>query len=289
MTFVALDVETANADLASICQIGAAKFIDGQIAGEWSSFINPEDYFDDVNVSIHGIDEDAVQGAPTFPEIVPVLSEFVGQGVVVSHTHFDRVAIHQAASRHRVSAPDWAWLDSARVVRRAWPEFAVRGYGLANVCKVLGIHFQHHDALEDAKAAGQVLVQAMAHSELDLVGWLARAHQPINPSSSSLSTKIKREGNPDGPLFGEILVFTGALEIPRREAADMAAAVGCEVGQSVTKKTTILVVGDQDIMKLAGETKSTKHRRAEELVLKGFSIRILRETDFRELAQMGTL
>ena len=64
MRFISLDVETANADMASICQIGAAKFVDGQIAAEWKTYIDPKDYFSPVNVSIHGINEDAVRGAP---------------------------------------------------------------------------------------------------------------------------------------------------------------------------------------------------------------------------------
>ena len=47
----------------------------------------------------------------------------------------------------------------------------------------------------------------------------------------------------------------------------------------------MLVVGDQDIKKLAGHEKSSKHRKAEALILAGQSIRILRETDFKELTQ----
>jgi DNA polymerase-3 subunit epsilon len=79
------------------------------------------------------------------------------------------------------------------------------------------------------------------------------------------------------------LVFTGALTIPRHEAAGCAAEMGCEVDEDVTKRTTILVVGDQDVQRLAGHKKSRKHRKAEELIRKGQAIRILRETDFHEL------
>ncbi len=43
MEFVALDVETANADCSSICQIGIARFGDGCLAEEWSTLVNPED------------------------------------------------------------------------------------------------------------------------------------------------------------------------------------------------------------------------------------------------------
>ena len=71
----------------------------------------------------------------------------------------------------------------------------------------------------------------------------------------------------------------------RREAADAAAQAGCEVISGVTKKTTLLVVGDQDITKLNGKSKSTKHLKAENLILKGSKIRILRESDFISLVE----
>ena len=56
MRFVAIDIETANPDMSSICQIGIAEFYDGNLIGEWSTLIDPEDYFDEVNISIHGIE-----------------------------------------------------------------------------------------------------------------------------------------------------------------------------------------------------------------------------------------
>lgn len=79
------------------------------------------------------------------------------------------------------------------------------------------------------------------------------------------------------------MVFTGALLIPRAEAAKLAASVGCAIGAGVTKKTTLIVVGDQDITKLAGKKKSSKHIKAEDLISKGQKIRILQESDFKEL------
>ena len=65
MNFIAVDVETANADLASICQIGVARYENGQLAFEWKSYVDPKDYFDSRNMSIHGIDDSMVAGAPT--------------------------------------------------------------------------------------------------------------------------------------------------------------------------------------------------------------------------------
>jgi DNA polymerase-3 subunit epsilon len=287
MEFVAIDVETANADMASICQIGLAKFKDGKLVKEWSSLIDPEDYFDFINIDIHGITEEDVIGAPTFSEVVGDLSCFLSGSVCVSHTHFDRVSIGRALEKYSLNPIETIWLDSARVARRTWEQCAWRGYGLSNVCEIIGYKFKHHDALEDAKASGQVIIAAVEQTGLDIEAWLKRVHQPIDPKNSSSQSAINRDGNPEGELYGEILVFTGALEISRREAADLAANIGCTVASGVTKKTTLLVVGDQDVTKLAGKTKSSKHLKAEQLIKKGQKIRIIKESDFKKLVSQA--
>ena len=69
----------------------------------------------------------------------------------------------------------------------------------------------------------------------------------------------------------------------RHDAAVAAANAGCQVDDGVTKHTTLLVVGDQDIRKLAGHEKSSKHRKAEELINKGQRIRIVGESDFKSI------
>jgi DNA polymerase-3 subunit epsilon len=84
-------------------------------------------------------------------------------------------------------------------------------------------------------------------------------------------------------LHGEVLVFTGSLSEARQFAADRAGAAGCTVDDGVTKHTTILVVGNQDIRVLAGKTKSNKHLKAEALIAKGQQLRIITERDFMEV------
>ena len=259
-------------------------FLNGQITDKWESLVDPEDFFDDMNIDVHGIDEDTVADVPTFPDIGPFLSEKLAGEIVVSHTHFDRIAINAVFAKYEIALPEITWIDTARVVRRTWVDLSQRGYGLSNVAKRLGIQFQHHNAVEDARAAGEILMRAIGESGLSLEEWLIRARQPIRPSKRSWKPEpTTREGNPEGPLYGEVAVFTGALSLPRHEAADVAARAGCEVGNSVTKDTTLLIVGDQDVKKLAGHEKSSKHRKAEQLIAKGQPIRILRETDFLSL------
>ena len=179
MEFVAIDVETANTDMASICQIGLAKYSNGQLVSEWSSLVDPEEDFDFINIDIHGIDKKTVSGAPTFPDLVGELSAYLWKTICVSHTHFDRIAIKLAFEKYTLDPVEVTWLDSARIARRTWEECAWRGYGLARVCELIGYEFKHHDALEDAKAAGQVVLAAVDKTGLDIDAWIKRVRQPI--------------------------------------------------------------------------------------------------------------
>jgi len=103
---------------------------------------------------------------------------------------------------------------------------------------------------------------------------------PIGPQG------VRRDGT-DGTPFGEVLVFTGTLSMPRRMAADAATDAGCPVVGGVTKHTTLLVVGDEDVRRLAGHDKSSKHRKAEELIAKGQPMRIPGESDFRRVVLLS--
>ena len=183
MDFVAIDLETANSDMSSICQIGLAGFEDGALVVEWESYVDPEDFFAPVNISIHGITEETVLGQPTLPDLVEEILSHLDAQVVVSHTHFDRVAVRQAFDRHGLRHPQCRWLDSAMVARRTWSKCSSRGYGLHDVCQRIGYEFEHHDALEDAKAAGQVMLAAMEKSGLSVEDWLERVGKPVGSKS----------------------------------------------------------------------------------------------------------
>ena len=186
MRYVAIDVETANPDLASICQIGVVAFEAGKVIETWDTLINPHHYFHSNNVSIHGIREQDVAAAPTIPEIYERLSGLLTGQVVVHHSAFDRTAINKVSNKFGLPAIVCDWLDTVRVARRTWPEFASRGYGLANIAQTLGITFKHHTAHEDARAAGEVLLHALSVTGLNLTDLLNRVRWPSNNSPSTL-------------------------------------------------------------------------------------------------------
>jgi DNA polymerase III subunit epsilon len=134
--------------------------------------------------------------------------------------------------------------------------------------------------LEDAIATAAIFQKALAASARSVAEWVDAVERPITISSGKT---VERAGAADGPFAGEVIVFTGSLVVSRHEAADEAARHGFDVAQGVTKKTTMVCVGIQDRDKIGGYEKSSKHRKAEELIQEGYEISIIGEQDFWRL------
>ena len=288
MTFNAIDVETANYSRSSICQIGIAKVVDGAVVDRWSTLVNPEDEFIGHLTRIHGISPEHVAGAPTMPEIREALRQRLKGQVLFAHSSFDRSAFDMAMDKYNLEPLQVYWLDSIKIAQMAWPDLGGKGgYGLKNLAHYIGYEFQHHNAEEDAVAAAEVVLAACREQVIDIDYWmrtLAERLRSISSQKGKTPASHSRDGNPDGELSGEILVFTGELRIPRTVAADYAAFMGCKVNQSVSRKTSILVSGIQTSPAIKSASgNSSKHIKAEQLITQGHDIKIISETDFLSL------
>lgn len=289
LTFNAIDVETANNDRASICQIGIVHVVNGNIVETWQTLVDPEDWFDPLHVGIHGISEDSIENSPTLPFLREELRRRLRGSILVSHSAFDRVAFERAMDKYDLEQLRVTWLDSLRIARRTWLQFAdLGGYSLKNIAYHLGISFKHHDALEDARAAAEITIRAVHETGIGVEEWIRGVEKPIRRKRVLNETNYEKiDLNPEGHLFGEALVFTGKLSIPRPTATYQALSVGCEVLNSVSARCSLLVVGLQNRSRLSGYDKSSKHRKAEELIARGHSIQIISESDFFELVQIN--
>lgn len=277
--YFALDVETANVDRSSICQIGLVLFKNGEEAYSWETLVNPECEFDAYNTAIHGIMKSDVTTAPKYSEIHDAIKEMVDGQIVVHHSSFDRTAFSRRFARSGAVPFDCKWLDNTAVVRRVWKEYSRKGYSLKNLSKEFQIELSHHDALSDARAAGVIFSKALEASNTSAQDWLTLSRKPINPTNSS----IARDGAENGVFFGENIVFTGSLQESRSSCAEKAASVGFTVQNGVTKKTSYLCVGIQDPSVLGGHSKSSKHRKAEKYQDEGQDIAIISEEDFWDM------
>jgi DNA polymerase III epsilon subunit-like protein len=172
LDFAVIDVETANADESTICQISIVTFINGEIVDEWKSFINPDARFSSKNTKIHGIRRKDIKNAPYIRNIVQVLHDKLDGKVIANYTNFDKRALSGALNGQ---FDNHLWLDITDIVREQYNQFRYRGYGLKPIAQFLHIkNDNHHDALNDAIVAGRILVAAVRESGRSFQYWKER-------------------------------------------------------------------------------------------------------------------
>ena len=159
--FVALDVETANQNWGSICQIGLVRVVDGEEVARESWLCRPPaglDEFDPFNVGIHGITADAVADSPEVGELIGPLREFVGELPLVAHNaQFDATALRAACVAAGQEIPELMFactLAQARATR-----LDVVNHRLPTLAEFFGVVLDnHHDAAADAAACAGIMV-----------------------------------------------------------------------------------------------------------------------------------
>jgi DNA polymerase-3 subunit epsilon len=158
--FFALDVETANHDRASICQVGVACVRPDNSIETWVTLVDPQTTRW-VFSGLHGINATMVHEAPTIDTVIDTLDTLLAERTVYQHSGFDRSAVRAACDMLGRPEPLWDWQNSVSLARAAWPELKGNGgHGLASLKAHLSLRFEHHDAGEDARAAAEVVLLA---------------------------------------------------------------------------------------------------------------------------------
>lgn len=107
------------------------------------------------------------------------------------------------------------------------------------------------------------------------------SHQSL--SAKDITTD-KSDFDETHPLFGKLCVFTGTLEkMLRKDAMQLVVDLGGQVGNSVTKKTNYLILGNNDYCPTIKDGKSSKHKKAEALKLSGVDIEVISEDVFYDM------
>lgn len=156
MDFVAIDFETASAQPNSACQLGMVRVSNGQIREEYCWLIRPPRlYFSPRNIAIHGIRPQQVSQAPTMKTLwqeVELLLQ--GQMLLAHNARFDINVLIQSLAAYDIVCPQLEFHCTRALARSAWPGRS--RYGLKPLGNALGIRFEHHDALEDARCCAQI-------------------------------------------------------------------------------------------------------------------------------------
>lgn len=162
LNFTAIDFETANSSPASACAVGLVRVRDGEVVATTGWLIQPppgHDEFQEWNVRIHGIRPEDVLSASTWADQFDRLCDFAGADVLVAHNAgFDLNVLRRASEATGGICPPYRSLCSLQVARKT---YQLDSYRLPVAAAAAGFEeFAHHDALADARACAQIVIDA---------------------------------------------------------------------------------------------------------------------------------
>jgi DNA polymerase III epsilon subunit-like protein len=157
--FVAIDLETTGLDARrdAVVSLAAIPFEQGRAGEGFVALVNPGRAIPPESVAIHGIDDEAVTGAPPIVEVLPRFDAMCARRIVVGHdVGFDLAVLTRV--RGRFAAQVLPALDTRRLARalgyRDTRLECVAGHLKVSVCG-------RHTAAGDARMAGEILLALM--------------------------------------------------------------------------------------------------------------------------------
>lgn len=183
MKLCVIDFETANRHNASACSIGVIVVENGEVLHEVMYLIKPHikyAYFEETNISIHGIRYDDVEYEPEFDQIYPLLKPWFEDSMLMAHyAPFDMAVLNSLFKLYKIDNPTLKYIDSLEIARKVYP--FLRNHKLNTVCEHLEIDFNHHEALSDAKASCLIALNTMALlNDFELESLIERLNLRIN-------------------------------------------------------------------------------------------------------------
>jgi DNA polymerase-3 subunit epsilon len=156
--FAAIDFETANYNLSSVCSVGVVIVRNGKIADRIYRLIRPEpEWYSYRNTQVHGLTAADTENEPVFPfvwkEIAP---EIAGLPLVAHNSPFDESCLQAVHRVYQMDYPGYEFHCTCRASRRMFGK-ALPNHQLHTVAAYCGFDLKnHHHALADAEACAAI-------------------------------------------------------------------------------------------------------------------------------------
>jgi len=299
MDFITIDFETATSQRYSPCEIGLTFVKGNKIVETKSWLIKPiNNKYDAFNIYIHDITPKDTIDKPEFNVIWNEIGPLIENQFLIAHNAgFDISVLRKTLELYQLPFPTLDYSCSYIFSKKVWK--GLPAYDLKTLCKVNNIALNHHRAGNDSEATAELAIKAFQISGVNSVDDFPEklkttiGHLYNGEFVSSRTTRIYKTkdlsriiGNPtkrneESIFYGRTVVFTGTLSsMIRAEAQQKIADIGGVNGNSVTKDTDFLVVGQQDYRIVGEDGMSNKQEKAVKLIEKGSTLEIISEEDF---------
>jgi DNA polymerase-3 subunit epsilon len=288
--YVVIDIETTglSPEYDSIIELSALKVKDNNVVGTFTSLVNPGFKIDPFITELTGITNEMLRDANKIEKVLPDFISFIGDLLLVGHNvNFDINFIYDNCIEVLKKPLKNNFIDTMRISRRILKELP--HHRLSDLATFYNVSYDGaHRALNDCKITQECFVKLQEsilqkYSSLEdfIKNSISKSKGTINVSEIVSSKDSFDESH---PLFGKYCCFTGVLEkMVRKDAMQIVVDCGGFVENNVTANTNYLILGNNDYCSTIKDGKSTKHKKAEQLKLKGNDIEIIPETVFYDM------
>lgn len=193
---VVIDTETTGLDprKARVIELAAVRLSAGKLkeADSFRQLVRPgDDAIPADTTAIHGIDDAAVATAPTFTQVWPRFSEYLGSGVVIGHT----IGFDLAVWKRECDEAGLPWsrprtLDTRLLAEIAAPKLA--GYTLEKLAVWLGVEMTgRHTALGDAVTTARVFLALIPKLRDHGIRTVAEAERACHALTAVLDEQVR--------------------------------------------------------------------------------------------------
>ena len=267
MEFVAIDFEKLNDSQLSICEVGLVVFKDGkEVEPPFHSFINPYGGLERnawAKGNLSHISDEMLLKAPTYIELFPKLQQIIQDKILVVHLKgADLNYIYRLEEHYNLPKLYSKWVDTNEIARSLG-----RCQNLPDLYSdLVGVPFtEHHKALDDARACGQIFKQLSSqvdthlfiHEEEYLPTEKKREYNATNTHHTQYGTATVE---PDGLVFnhdkisdksffkGKSVALSGmSVSDNERIKSILTDSLGAKCTSSPSGKTDVFIVSQYKV------------------------------------------
>ena len=189
---VAFDIETTGLSSRNdrITEIAAVAIKNGEVTGEFQTYVNPEMKIPAKITELTGITDDTVKDAPSQAEAVRAFLDFAANRVLCAHNaSFDLGFIAEVCEKHGMEFSPVCF-DTLELARALMPN--LYNHKLPTVAEACGLpSFSHHRALDDTRTTALIMAQLL--EKLHKNGSFTK--DEINAFVAAAPTKSRRRPN----------------------------------------------------------------------------------------------
>ena len=286
-SYCCIDIETTGymPTFDNIIEFCGVKVSDGKVVNTYTTLIKPPTPVSKFITNLTGITNEMLENKPYFEQVADNIYKFLNNEILLGHNiHFDINFLYDNLELTINKYLKNDFVDLLRLSRRLFKEF--KNQKLGTVAEELGVTSEHfHRAKADCDTTikcFEICRNYIKDSNIDIKK-LFNKKRSKKLHANQITCEVTNF-DIDHPLYDKLCVFTGKLEkMERREAMQSVVNLGGKCKDNISRNVDFLILGNNDYCATIKNGKSSKQKKAEYLILKGYDLKIIPESLFYEL------